>query len=269
MNFFSELKRRNVVRVAVAYGVMGWLVLQILDVVVDPLNLPDWTASLVIVLLAIGLPIALLFAWAFELTPEGMKKTAEVDADASITHNTGQKLNYFIISALVIAVGFLLYDRQPAGPDNMEDTVSIAVLPFVNMSADPDQEYFSDGITEEILNTLVKVPGLMVAARTSAFAYKGQNRDVREIGAELGVDTIVEGSVRRAGDDLRITAQLIRVEDGFHLWSETYDRKYENVFAIQEEIASSIATAVALPLGLDAGALVTSRMSNMEAAISS
>ncbi|MEE8370870.1 MAG: hypothetical protein V3R73_01900, partial [Sphingomonadales bacterium] len=212
--FFAELKRRNVVRVGIAYLVMGWIILQVIDVVTEPLNLPDWTATLVIVLLGVGLPLALFLAWAFELTPEGVRKAREVDTDASITPSTGRKLDRLIIAALVVALGYFIWERQSApdgapAPAVTAKVTTIAVLPFVNMSSDPEQEYFSDGITEELLNTLVKVPGLLVAARTSAFSYKGKNRDVREIGKELGVEIIVEGSVRRAGDDLRITAQLI------------------------------------------------------------
>ncbi|MEE8294999.1 MAG: tetratricopeptide repeat protein [Sphingomonadales bacterium] len=268
--FFAELKRRNVVRVAIAYAVVAWVILQFVDVIADPMSLPEWFQKVTIVLLAIGFPIALIFSWAFEVTPEGVKKTKEVDASKSMTHGTGQRINKLIIGALVLALGFIAYDKVIAPGDTgvrqaEAETVSIAVLPFVNMSSDPEQEYFGDGITEELLNTLVRVPGLNVAARTSAFSYKGKNMDVRDIGAELGVDTIVEGSVRRSGDDLRITAQLIRVEDGFHLWSQTYDRKYENVFAIQEEIAFAISDAVQVPLGLGEGSLVSNRMQNMEA----
>lgn len=270
-NFFNELKRRNVVRVGIAYLVVGWVIMQFVDVIAGPFDLPEWFQRVTTIFLAIGFPIALIVSWAFEVTPEGVKKTAEVDKSKSVTHGTGQKINKLIISALVLALGFIAYDKlvAPIGPTGIPEAqaaqVSIAVLPFVNMSDDKDQEYFSDGITEEILNTLVRVKGLNVAARTSAFSYKGVNRDVREIGAELGVDTIVEGSVRRAGDDLRITAQLIRVSDGIHLWSGTFDRKYENVFAIQEEIAFAISDAVQVPLGLGEGTLVANRMQNMEA----
>ncbi|MEE8370973.1 MAG: tetratricopeptide repeat protein, partial [Sphingomonadales bacterium] len=283
---FEELKRRNVVRVGVAYLVVGWLSAQIFELAADSFGAPDWVMKIVLLALLIGFPVALILAWAFEMTPEGVKKTEEVDADASITPSTGKKLDKLIIGALVLVVAVLVYDRfspatppekpavataEPAAPiiEAPEAVIStaksIAVLPFVNMSSDPEQEYFSDGITEELLNTLAKVPGLLVAARTSVFTYKGQNKDVREIGRELGVATIVEGSVRKAGNDLRITAQLIRVEDGFHLWSETYDRKLVNIFQIQEDIAFAIADALKAPLGLEAGGLVTSRTVNMEA----
>jgi len=270
-NFFSELKRRNVVRVGVAYAVVTWLVIQMGDIAADNLNFPDWFMPMVFVVLGLGFPIVLIFSWAYEVTPEGVMKTEEVDKSKSVTHGTGKKINKLIIGALVLAVGFLLYDKFMLGPNQpiVEDAkagpISIAVLPFINMSSDTEQEYFSDGITEELLNTLAKVPGLMVAARTSVFSYKGKNMDVREIGSELGVTTILEGSVRKAGDDLRITAQLIRVSDGFHLWSETYDRRLENVFAIQEEIAFAIADALKTPLGINAGELVSNRTTDMGA----
>ncbi len=270
---FSELKRRNVVRVAIAYVVLGWLIIEVIDTIAPRLGMPEWVPTFFIIAVLVGLPIVLLFSWAYEVTPEGVMKTEEVDASASITHSTGRKLDRVIIAALVLVVVFLVYERfTPSSgeapivaPQVEEGKPSLAVLPFVNMSSEAEQEYFSDGITEELLNTLAKVPGLMVVARTSVFSYKGQSKDVREIGRELGVTTIVEGSVRKAGDDLRITAQLIRVADGFHLWSETYDRKLVNVFAIQEEIAFAIADALKAPLGLEAGGLVTSRTQNMAA----
>jgi TolB-like protein/Tfp pilus assembly protein PilF len=276
-NLFSELKRRNVVRVAIAYAVVGWLIIEAIDTIAPRLGMPEWVPTFFIVVVLVGLPVVLLFSWAYEVTPEGVKKTEEIDKSISITHSTGRKLDRVIIAALALAVVFLVYDRfadDPPTPAMTAETtapavesseVSLAVLPFINMSSDTEQEYFSDGITEELLNTLAKVPGLMVAARTSVFSYKGQSKDVREIGRELGVTSIVEGSVRKAGDDLRITAQLIRVSDGFHLWSETYDRRLENVFAIQEEIAFAIADALKAPLGLEAGALVTSRTRDMAA----
>ncbi|MEE8370954.1 MAG: tetratricopeptide repeat protein [Sphingomonadales bacterium] len=249
--FYEELKRRNVVRVGIAYLIMGWVLLQIVDTIAPGLGWPDWVMSFFIVLIAIGFPIALFFSWAFELTPEGVKKTAEVDADASITHSTGRKLDFMIIGALTLDLGYFAWDKfgadQPAGPaegSTATAEASIAVLPFVNMSPDASHEYFSDGISEELLNLLVKVDGLKVAGRTSSFAFKGRKVDLREIGAALGVDHVLEGSVRREGNTVRITAQLIRSSDGFHLWSETYDRELVSVFAIQDEIAAAIVKAL-------------------------
>jgi TolB-like protein/lipoprotein NlpI len=245
MSIISELKRRNVFRVAIAYGITTWVLLQIIDVVAPLLELPDWAPRLIFVILAIGFFPAMIFAWAFELTPEGLKREKEVDRSESITDDTGKKLNRVIISVLSVAVLLLLVDRFTGTPV-VEPTVtrtgakSIAVLPFVNMSSDTEQEYFSDGITEEILNSLAAVKELKVAGRTSSFAFKGQNDDLRKIGDTLGVDHILEGSVRKAGATVRITVQLIQVDDGFHLWSDTYDRELTDVFAIQEEIATEI-----------------------------
>ncbi|MDH4109063.1 MAG: hypothetical protein OEW35_12130 [Gammaproteobacteria bacterium] len=196
-------------------------------------------------ILAIGLPPALIFAWAYEMTPEGLKREKDVDRSRSITSQTGRKLDRIIISVLSVAVVLLLIDKfmlSPAIPPDTAETSdkSIAVLPFVNMSSDPEQEFFSDGITEEILNSLAAVKELKVAGRTSSFAFKGRNEDLRLIGDTLGVAHILEGSVRKAGATVRITAQLIQVDDGFHLWSETYDRQLNDVFAIQDEIATEI-----------------------------
>ncbi|MDH4073876.1 MAG: hypothetical protein OEV41_12315, partial [Gammaproteobacteria bacterium] len=247
MSFFAELKRRNVFRVGIAYGVTAWVLLQITDVVSPLLDLPDWAPKLIFMILTIGLLPALIFAWAYELTPEGLKLEKEVDRDKSITTDTGRKLNFIITGVLAVAVALLLLDRFLAGPPEVTVTrggKSIAVLPFVNMSSDSEQEFFSDGITEEILNSLAAVKELKVAGRTSSFAFKGQNDDLRKIGDTLGVDHILEGSVRKAAAQVRITAQLIQVDDGFHLWSATYDRELTDVFTIQEEIATEILKAL-------------------------
>ncbi len=251
MKIYTELKRRNVFRVGAAYAVASWVLLQIFDVISPIFELPEWAPKLILIILAIGLVPALIFAWAFEMTPEGLKKESEVDRSASIVSATGHRLNYVITGFLILAVVLLLAERQfrpvvVAEPDasvaseETENEKSIAVLPFVNMSSDPEQEFFSDGITEEILNSLASVKELKVAGRTSSFAFKGQNDDLRRIGEALGVDHILEGSVRKAGAQVRITAQLVQVDDGFHLWSETYDRELTDVFAIQDEIANEI-----------------------------
>jgi len=227
-NLFSELKRRNVVRVGIAYVVLGWVALQAGDILFDMFEAPAWVGKTFAALLLLGFPFACLFAWAFEMTPEGVKKTAEVDQSESITHSTGKKLNAVIMVALVVALGYFIWERQnliDAGPQNAAVDRSIAVLPFINMSSDQEQEWFADGLTEEILNSLARTPDLLVASRTSSFQYKGQNTDISEITKALGVAHILEGSVRRGGDRLRVTAQLIRASDGFHLWSETFDRK--------------------------------------------
>jgi TolB-like protein len=261
MNFFAELKRRNVVRVGIAYVLVGWVLAQVAEFAFENFGAPDWVLKTFVTLLLLGLPLALFFAWAFELTPEGIKREEDVDRSQSITPSTGRKLNYVIIAALVIALGYSWWSRQaveaPVSPstpavatedDGVEqkapDLRSIAVLPFVNMSSDQAQEWFSDGLTEEILNALARTPDLLVAARTSSFKYKNSDEDIPTIAEALGVAHILEGSVRSARDRLRVTAQLIRASDGFHLWSQTYDREPEDVIQIQEDIAIEIAKAL-------------------------
>ena len=278
-SFWGELKRRNVVRVAVAYAIATWLILQLTDVLIPLLGLPEWGGKLVLLLLVVGFPLALFLAWAFELTPEGIKKEKDVDRSESITHITGRKLDFAIIGVLAIAVAYFVAEKfispNELAPESQVDASiavpqeidkSIAVLPFVNMSADPEQEYFSDGIAEEILNGLAQVPGLRVVARTSAFSFKGQNIDIRQVGETLNANHVLEGSVRKAGDRLRITAQLISVDDGYHLWSETYDRQMDDIFAIQEEIARAVVSGLEVTLGLtDETSLVRQGTSNTEA----
>ncbi len=260
LSLFSELKRRNVFKVGTAYVVTAWLVTQVLQVVFESFGTPAWVMKTVLVLLATGLPFALFFAWAFELTPEGLKRETEVDPAESITPQTGRKLNHLITAVLVIALAYFAFDKfilrtardaAPAGrpvtaekqriSPALEPEKSIAVLPFVNMSDDRENEYFSDGLTEELLNALARVKGLKVTGRTSSFAFKGKNVDLREIGHELGVANVLEGSVRKAGNRVRITAQLVKSEDGYHLWSDTFDRDLDDIFAIQEEIAATVA----------------------------
>ena len=256
-NFFGELKRRNVFRVGLAYIVVSWIALQFVDVVQDPLNLPEWLPKVVIVLLAIGFPISLIISWAFELTPDGLMKTASVDKSESIAPRTGHKINRLIISGLSLAVVLLLAERflpgdaEPASivPEAQAAKPTIAVLPFVNMSGDPEQEFFSDGMTEEILNVLAKNRALRIAGRTSSFAFKGKNEDMRVIGKELGVDYLIEGSVRKDADTVRITTQLVQAADGFHIWSETYDRKLNEIFVVQDEIAHAISDALKVSFG--------------------
>ncbi len=261
MSFFTELKRRNVFKVGVAYLVACWLGLQMIDLVLENINAPDWVMQVFMLGLAVGFPITIIIAWAFEVTPDGVKLQKNVDRSKSITGQTGHQLNRGIIVILSIAIVFLLTERfrddlfGGAETDNLsaESTEvaaaeteisktekSIAVLPFVNMSSDPEQEYFADGISEEILNALAGVSELKVAGRTSSFAFKGKNEDLLEIGKVLRVNHILEGSVRKSGKRVRITAQLIKVDDGFHMWSETYDRELNDIFTIQDEISAAI-----------------------------
>ncbi len=253
MSFFAELKRRNVVRVAIAYVVIGWVLAQVAEFAVENFGAPGWVLKIFVVFLLLGLPLALFFAWVFEFTPEGLKREKDVDRSQSITTKTGRKLDFIIIGVLVVAVGLLLVDKFYLSETTVpvDETVatasqSIAVLPFVNMSDDKD--YFADGLSEELLNLLAKIPDLKVAGRTSSFAFKGRNEDLREIGDALAVTKVLEGSVRRSGDRLRVTAQLINVADGFHIWSETYDRQMTDIFDIQDDVAGAITDALQLHL---------------------
>jgi len=256
MSFIKELKRRNVFRVAIAYAIAAWLLIEITATTFPILKLPDWSVTLVTVLVLIGFPLALIFAWAYELTPEGLKKEKDVDRSESVTHITGRKLDFAIITALVLALVYFAYDEfviepaqeSEAAPEVIATEVqqSIAVLPFVNISDDSD--HFADGLSEELMNLLAKIPNLKVAGRTSSFAFKGQNPDFREIGAALNVEHVLEGSIRRSGERLRVTAQLIKVEDGFHIWSETYDREMADIFDIQDDVASAITGELKLRL---------------------
>ncbi len=258
--FFDELRRRNVFRAAGLYGVVGWLLAQAASLMENALALPAWFDAVVLSLLLIGFPLMIVFAWVFEMTPEGLKKTAEVPENASISRATGKKLDMALIVAVAALAAVILGTRfiapaekaGAAGTASAEATSaaskeqaantdnSIAVLPFVDMSPAKDQEYFSDGISEELLNSFAQVEGLQVAGRTSSFAFKGQNKDLREIGEILNVAKILEGSVRKSGDQVRVTAQLIKAADGYHLWSQTYDRELKDIFAVQDEIAKAI-----------------------------
>jgi len=277
MSFFAELKRRNVFRVGIAYLIGAWLLAQIADLLIDNIGAPDWVMKTLFVALGLGFFLALFFAWAFEMTPEGVKRESQVDRSQSITKVTSHKLDRTIIFILVLALAYFAWDKfsaptQPTVPITVAATEqaaiekSIAVLPFVNMSADADNEYFSDGLSEELLNLLAKVDGLKVAARTSSFKFKNSEADISEIGQQLNVATVLEGSVRKSGNQARITAQLIKVDDGFHLWSETYDRELDNIFEVQDEIAKAIVEALKLPLlGHDAQPVTSTSAENFAA----
>ncbi|MDJ0812903.1 MAG: tetratricopeptide repeat protein [Woeseiaceae bacterium] len=267
--FLEEVKRRNVFRVAIVYIIAGWLTMQVVDVMFPALNIPGWVTSLVAALLLIGFPFALIFAWAFELTPDGIKREKDVDRSQSITAQTGKSLNRKIIVILAVAVSFLLVDKFYLSPESDESVAeikpSIAVLPFVNMSGDIENEYFSDGLSEEMLNLLAKIPQLHVAGRTSSFQFKGENQDLRQIGELLNVANVLEGSVRQSGTRLRITAQLVNADTGYHLWSETFDRELTDVFAIQDEIATAVVAALRLELLGETAPSPASGTANVEA----
>jgi TolB-like protein/lipoprotein NlpI len=245
-SFLSELKRRNVIRSAILYVGAVWALAQGISQLGPSFGAPEWATRWFLVAAGIGFPFWSAFAWFYEFTPEGLKRESEIDPAKSITYHTGRKLDFAIIGVLAVAVVLLLTDRFVLRHGVNETTFapipekSIAVLPFVNMSSDKEQEFFSDGISEELLNVLSKVPQLQVAARTSSFSFKGKQIEIPEIARQLHVANVLEGSVRKGGDQLRITAQLIRAAEGYHLWSETYDRKLDGIFKIQDEIAGEV-----------------------------
>jgi len=261
MSLFSELRRRNVFRVALLYVVASWIILQVADVGISLLGLPDWTGRFAFLLLAIGFPLVVVFSWVYEITPEGIKREKDVAHNASATADTARKLNIAVVVLLSLALGGMVLDRlipedtvsassaAAEAPDSaFWSEQSIAVLPFVNMSADEDNEYFSDGLSEELLNLLARIPELQVAARTSAFSFKDSNASIPEIASKLQVAHVLEGSVRKSGENVRITAQLIKASNGYHLWSKSWDRKLTDVFAIQDEIAVAVVDALKVTL---------------------
>ena len=260
-NFFAELKRRNVYKVAVAYAVVGWLVIQIGSTVLPTFHAPEWVAQTLVVVVLLGFPIALVLAWAFELTPEGIKRTEDVTPNESITFRTGRKLVGITIALALIAAGLMTFKVLRPKPLTMAAPAtspapvlpviaakSIAVLPLVNTSGDPANEYFSDGLSEELIAVLAKIPGLKIIGRSSSFLFKGKADDSRTIGDKLGVANLLEGSVRKEGDRVRIVAELINAADGRTLWSETYDRELKDVFAVQSEIATAVTDQLKIKL---------------------
>jgi TolB-like protein len=249
-NLFRELTRRNVIRVAVAYAVAAWVLLQIADLVLDNIGAPGWVMQVFMLAVALGFLLVLIFSWAFELTPEGLKREKDVRRDESVTRATAHKLDRITIALLAVVLVMVAAQRFVPGTDSPVSAAadvadkSIAVLAFQDLSPGGDQEYFAEGISEELLNVLAQIPDLKVAGRTSSFAFKDQNRDLREIGEILEVAHILEGSVRTSGDRIRVTAQLVKAADGFHLFSKNYDRELTDIFAVQDDIAQEIATAM-------------------------
>jgi TolB-like protein len=281
VNLFTELKRRNVFRVGAAYVVVAWLLVEVSDTIFPRLGLPDWTVTFVIALLLLGFPLALFLAWAFELTPEGVKRSDEVTPQESVTPRTGRAIDKLILAGMVVVVAVIVADRfvfkhggpgasAPAAAQAARSSLDgtspvsgpaadgaaitaeasgIAVLPFVNMSPDPENAYFADGISEELLNILAGVEGLKVASRTSAFSFRGKDTPITEIARLLDVQHVLEGSVRKQGQRVRITAQLIEASSDAHLWSQTYERELVDIFRVQEDIAIAITTALEDILG--------------------
>ena len=288
--FFAELKRRKVFKVAAVYGAGAFIILQAADILGQGLRLPDSFLPFITAIVLLGFPLALMLAWAFEVTPEGVQRTSGPEAgeiEGMIAAPASQRwpAGLMALAGVAALVAGAWWVGRQSVPDTADDEAqqpaadvrlafvdpsedprpSIAVLPFTDMSRGGDQEYFSDGISEEILNTLARIRELRVSARTSAFAYKNVQRDLREVGAELGVSYLLEGSVRKDGDQLRITAQLIDVASDSHLWSDQYDRTFDNIFQIQSEIAEAIAEALTVPLGLNEGESLVTPTADLEA----
>lgn len=247
MNLLKELQRRNVIRVAMLYVVASWLILQVADLLFDAFDVPSWSMRLLVAILILGLVFVLVFSWVFEITADGLKRETDGSSDA-IRRTTGRKMNIAIALLIVLGIGVVVVDRLIPEPASSAASAapesSIAVMPFVNMSDDPDNEYFSDGLSEELLNLLSGIPQLRVTARMSSFSLRDEQIDVREVGKRLNVAHVLEGSVRKSGNRIRVTAQLIDTDDGYHLWSETYDRTLEDIFAVQDEISTAVASSL-------------------------
>ena len=265
--FIEELKRRNVIRTAIAYLVGAWVVIQAADILLPIFNAPDWVLRVIVMLLGLGLVITVIVSWAYEATDEGLRR----DGEAVVSPERKRRMNVVIALLAMIGIGlsYWIYEGEvTTATDELRaaasDEPSIAVLPFVNMSGVQENEYFSDGLTETLLHMLAQVDGLKVAARTSAFAFKGRNEDVREIGRQLAVNHVLEGSVQRAGNRVRVTAQLIDASDGSHVWSENFDRDLDDIFAIQDEIATSVASRLRSEL-LASNAIASMSTSNTKA----
>jgi TolB-like protein len=264
-SFLTELQRRNVIRMAGLYLVGAWLIVQVASTLFPAFHVPEGTTRALVIVLALGFVPALVFAWVYELTPEGLKRDADVPPEASIASHTGRRMDRILIAALVLALVYFAVDKFVLAPHRAQAMAavasatapppvaaandnSIAVLPFVDMSQGKDQEYFSDGLSEDLLNQLAQVPQLRVIARTSSFSFKGKEAPIAEIARALNVGHVLEGSVRKSGNTLRITAQLIRTSDSSHLWSNTYDRSLDDVFKVQDEISREVVSALKLKL---------------------
>lgn len=282
MKILGELKHRNVYRIGMLYIVAGWVLIEVANIAATDMGSPPWVIGLVKTFLVLGFPFALYLTWSFAITKDGLRKESDVQKSDHLIRNSGHKLDYITMALLAAVVGMVALDRYMPVPVGLDTTItsvpmapkpepeadivieenSIAVLPFVNMSADSSQEYFSDGLSEELLNVLTKVDGLKVASRTSSFAYKNDVRNIRLIARRLGVANILEGSVRKVGDRLRITAQLIDTSNDEHLWSDTYDREMNDVFQIQAEIANAIVSALTIELGVGLEAVSVQSVTN-------
>jgi len=285
MKFLGELKRRNVFRIGMVYIVGAWVIIQLGYITAANLGAEEWVMGLVMTFLILGFPLVLYFTWTFALTTDGLRKESDVSATEALKRKSGHKLDYITMALLAAVVGIVALDRYMPVPTVSEtapetaqqaieaepeliviDENSIAVLPFVNLSAEASQDYFSDGLSEELLNVLTHVEGLKVASRTSSFAYKNDTRNIRQIARRLRVANILEGSVRKVGDRLRITAQLIDTRNDRHLWSDSYDRDMNDIFQVQAEIANAIVSALTIELGVGLQSVsVQSATTNLDA----
>src|SRR5467141_605252 len=255
-NFFAELKRRNVYKVAIAYGVVAWLLIQVATQVFPFFEIPNWVVRLVVLVVALGFPIALIVAWAFEMTPQGVKRAEDIAPNEYIPHWSARRFAALIVAIAMVATGLLMFPlvrnkststaRITAAPTPSQK--SIAVLPLLNESGDPNDEYFSDGLSEELIAALAQIKGLKVIGRSSSFRFKDKKEDSKTIGKKLGVSTLLEGTVRKQGDQVRIVAELVKAADGSELWSRTFDRELKDIFAVQAEIAGAVATSLELTL---------------------
>jgi len=246
-NFFAELKRRNVYKVAIAYAVVAWLLMQVASQIFPFFEIPNWAVRLVVLLLVIGFPVAVILAWAFELTPEGIKRAEDVDLSKSVRHKTGRKLDFFIIAVLLLVIGILVFQRlhpnvSPAVSSSLEK--SIAVLPFENLSEEKANAYFAEGIKNEILTKLASVHDLKVISRTSTAKYQSKPDNLKTVAQELGVSTVLEGAVQKTGDKVRVNVQLIDARTDTHLWAKSYDRDLKDVLGVESEVSQEIAEAL-------------------------
>lgn len=255
MKFIKELQRRNVIKETLAYLVVSWIILQVVSIVLPIMDAPIWVLKTITFFLVLGLPFWVIFSWAYQITPDGLKKTKKISEEQLNNSVTNKRLNIIIIVTLILAIA-ISFVNKPLPKDDLRTIVnselakenSIAVLPFVNMSGDVEQEYFADGLSEELINMFTKIPELRVIGRTSSFAFKGKNEDLRDIGDKLGVNYLLEGSVRKSGNKIRITTQLIKAIDGSHLWSKTFDRNLDDIFKIQDDISASVVNALSITL---------------------
>ncbi len=271
--FFAELKRRNVYKVAVAYAVLAWLLIQVATQVFPFFEIPNWGVRLIVLFIVIGFPIALILAWAFELTPEGIKRAEDVDLSKSVAPKTGRKLTVIIIAIVVLALSLLVFQltrshptMSVAKPPGAPNDKSVAVLPFANLSRDPDNAYFAAGIQDEIVTRLAKITELKVISCTSTKRFKSAPDDLPAIATELGVANILEGSVQRTADEVRVNVQLIKAASDAHLWADTFDRKLTDIFKIETEIAKTVAETLQAKLsGSEQHAIAARPTENTEA----